>query len=164
MRQPSAPLVAWIARPAVGVLAADHVRYAPDETGGVLLGYWGNVLEVVITEATSAGLGAEHSQARYAPDSKHDASEIARIYEQSGRIHAYLGDWHSHPAGSLGLSRRDRRTLARIGRHEEARAAVPLMAILASESEQLTLAIWALGGHERRRRVVACQVRLYGKT
>jgi proteasome lid subunit RPN8/RPN11 len=54
------------------------------------------------------------------------------------------GDWHSHPAGVLELSRRDKRTLRRIGSFEAARVPEPVMLITAGPP--WTIGAWRLRG------------------
>jgi integrative and conjugative element protein (TIGR02256 family) len=120
----------------------DHVRHAPAETGGVVMGYWVSDREVVITAATSAGSQATHREDGYEPDVDHDQREIARIYQESGRLHTYLGDWHTHPDSAPGLSRRDRNTLRAIATDAGARTPEPLMVIIGSSVDGLTLAVW----------------------
>lgn len=120
----------------------DHIRHAPAETGGVVMGYWVSDREVVITAATSAGPRATHREDGYEPDVDHDQLEIARIYHESGRLHTYLGDWHTHPGSGPGLSRRDRNTLRAIAVDAGARAPEPLMIIIASSLDGLSMAVW----------------------
>jgi len=123
-------------------MALDHGREAPAETGGIVMGYWVSEKEVVITAATSAGPRAGHCEDRYDPDVEHDQAEIARIYAETGRLHTYLGDWHTHPDSGPGLSRRDRRTLRAIASDPGARAPTPLMVIVASTPIDLVAAVW----------------------
>jgi integrative and conjugative element protein (TIGR02256 family) len=116
-------------------LIAECERIDPCETGGVLLGYWGDgTQEPVITHSVGPGPDALHEPVRFRPDQPYQLAEIASLYESSERTIQYLGDWHSHPSGSGGLSTVDRRTLRRIARCRTARAACPLMLVLAGES------------------------------
>jgi integrative and conjugative element protein (TIGR02256 family) len=113
----------------------------PCETGGVLLGYWTEGGEAVVTAATGPGPAASHSETEFIPDDDYQEQMIDEAYVDSGRRHTYLGDWHTHPYGGNLLSYKDRRTLQRIARHPEARAPIPLMAVLAHD-EDWRLAIW----------------------
>jgi integrative and conjugative element protein (TIGR02256 family) len=113
---------------------------APDETGGVLVGYdAGNGL--VVEAITGPGPNATHKPHAFEPDHEHQEKEIARIYACSGRRHTYLGDWHSHPGGGVDLSSQDRRTLRAISRHKPARMPEPLMVIV-SGIDDWTVAAW----------------------
>lgn len=118
-------------------------RRFPLETGGILMGYWaeGRDSEVVITAASEPGPSARHSAKGFTPDADFDRAWVTRVYRESGRTHTYLGDWHSHPGGSLGLSYRDRWTLARIAGDRAARIPTPVMAILAG-GPSWKLALW----------------------
>lgn len=129
------PETAWIAEPVLAELIAECERVDPCETGGVLLGYWGDgTQEPVITHSFGPGPDAVHERDRFRPDQPHQLAEIARLYESSERTLQYLGDWHSHPSGSGDLSTLDCRTLRRIARCRTARAARPLMLVLAGKS------------------------------
>ena len=117
------------------MLAEAASRY-PLETGGVLMGYWTeNYKEVVVTAVTGPGPKAIHKTTSFAPDADFHETEISRLYNESGRVHTYLGDWHTHPNGTCYLSRKDRATLKRISRYKAARAPAPIMAILAGSSD-----------------------------
>lgn len=106
-------------------------RVAPCETGGVLVGYWARpAREVVITAVLGPGPRAVHLEERFEPDSEYHRREVARLYEASGRLHSYLGDWHTHPRSGPWPSPLDHKTLRTIARDPGARAATPLMAIL----------------------------------
>jgi integrative and conjugative element protein (TIGR02256 family) len=126
-----AEIVVWLPDAALHTVVCEAERRAPAESGGVLLGYWSADREVVVCDVVDGGPGAEHAPDRFVPDPNHQASEVARLYEESGRLHTYLGDWHSHPAGGLSLSRTDVATARRIARSRAARCPRPLMLLTA---------------------------------
>jgi len=114
------------------------------ETGGVLLGYWIRPFqEAVMTNAVGPGPRGIHRKNRFVPDCEYQESEVARLYEESGRLHTYLGDWHTHPKRGTLLSRRDHRTLIQIASFRNARTPAPLMGILICEPDW-ALTIWQL--------------------
>jgi integrative and conjugative element protein (TIGR02256 family) len=119
----------WILSDALARIVEEANRQAPLETGGLLLGYERDS-EIVVTEVIGPGPAAGHGATTFIPDHEHQETELARLYEASGRRHTYLGDWHSHPGGSATLSRTDRRTLRRIARSPQARAPRPLMVVV----------------------------------
>lgn len=123
------------------LIVAEARARRPLESGGILMGYWLRPGEVVITTATRPGREAQHYRSRYEPDAQHDAEAIARSYAASGRLHTYLGDWHSHPDAAPRPSRLDRATMAVIARHADARAAVPVMLIV-RPSEATSMSVW----------------------
>lgn len=128
-RQPLA--TAWVSRSAIDTMFSEADRTYPCETGGVLMGYWAvPYTEVVVTRAIGPGPHASHEQFSFIPDYQFHDLEIARVYETSGQLHTYLGDWHSHPASVAYVSKLDSRTLKTIAAFGPARAPVPLMAIL----------------------------------
>jgi integrative and conjugative element protein (TIGR02256 family) len=127
-------------RNAFDFMLAEAARRYPLETGGVLMGYWSEDYKAVaITAITGPGPKAIHKRTAFVPDSDFHEAEISRFYVHSGRIHTYLGDWHTHPDGICHLSSKDRATLKRISRYKAARAPMPIMGILAGSSD------WRLG-------------------
>ena len=131
----------WIMESNIDEMIAEAEHRFPDESGGALLGYWAKACEeVVITDVIGPGPAAIHRAQSFLPDSEYQEKEIACRYEESGRLHTYLGDWHTHPQSIPYLSRKDRRTLKTITRHQEARVIAPLMAILWWPS--WTIEIW----------------------
>ena len=138
----SSSLMAWIARGVERAIVEDARRWAPLETGGVLLGYWTDGHSaVVVKDAIHAGPEAVHRDLMFLPDTDYQEREIARRYELSGRVHTYLGDWHAHPGGGSSLSRLDLRTLRTIANSPEARASFPLM-VVAYGGDPWRLSAW----------------------
>lgn len=126
-------------------MVAESDDRAPDETGGILLGYEvASEFALVVTDLVGAGPAASYSVSEFVPDGRWQESEIARIYRASGRRTTYLGDWHSHPDGFLNPSRRDHRTARAIARHPPARVRRPLMLIGAREDGAWRVAAFRL--------------------
>jgi len=123
--------VAWVQQAVHDDLLAQADEHAPYETGGLLLGYRHHSTEVVITDAIGPGPRANHRRTGFDPDTDWQTAELARRYDAADRRIRYLGDWHTHPAGTTALSRTDRRTLRAIGRHPDAHCPQPVMAVLA---------------------------------
>lgn len=154
-------MIAWIPRSALLDMMHEADRVTPDETGGILIGYWVSPgPELVITTAVGPGLLAIHERRRFVPDGAYHEQAVCQQYEASGRMDVYLGDWHTHPGGEARLSGTDRRTLAAIAHHADARLAHPIMAILnGGTDERWHLSLWR---YEHWPRVVApLAIRLY---
>lgn len=114
----------------------------PSETGGVLAGYWADFDDqIVITHMIGPGLRARHRRFSFSPDYKYHREKIGRVFDESGGKITYLGDWHSHPMGTVNLSFSDHITLLRIARRKKAYAPTPLMFIWAGDI-QWTPAAW----------------------
>ncbi len=114
----------------------------PNETEGVLIGYQVKLYEeAVITDATDPGPKAEHQLYNFFPDNEYQKTEIKNYYHASGRLHTYLGDWHTHPQAPAYLSATDKKTLRRIASYTEARIPIPLMAVL-GEGPNWILKFW----------------------
>ena len=133
--------IAWVERMVFKQMSLDADHLCPKETGGVLMGYWASLDQVVITNMIGSGPNAAHNRYSFTPDDQWQAAEISRIYEESGRVVTYLGDWHSHPGGSPSLSIKDLITLFRVAVHKPARASKPLMGILYN-NPQWELEVW----------------------
>lgn len=140
------PVTAWISEPALAELRALADRAFPLETGGLLLGYQTHQEILVITQIVGPGPKAVHRDHGFEPDTPWQAAELARRYEAADRHLDYLGDWHTHPRGSATLSRRDRRTLSRIGRDPAARCPHPMMVLLFGENPWRVAAFRSNGG------------------
>ena len=117
-------------------------RMAPQETGGVLLGYVGKNNEYVVTHLIGPGAEATHSRFRFVPDYEYQQSEINRIFMESEGVSDYFGDWHTHPKGSCHISLMDRRTLQRIKNTPEVNVNFPLMVIACDGRKTWNVAAW----------------------
>ena len=134
--------IASVSERPLAEMVCEAERVSPDETRGALVGYWAEPhREAVITDVTGPGPNALHLPHNFLPGDEYQESEIARLYHASGRLHTHLGDWHTHLRSSADLSRLDRRTLRKVATHPEARAPVPLMAVLGGGPEW-TLKVW----------------------
>jgi integrative and conjugative element protein (TIGR02256 family) len=131
----------WLSNKEITRMIAEANQFAPKETGGVFMGYRTKD-SVVITDMIGAGPEATHELTLYRPDRKYEHAEIARVYERSNRIYSYLGDWHTHPAGLLRLSHKDKIALKAVARCKEARVDQPITAILAGEKDNWRLHVW----------------------
>jgi len=116
---------------------------APNETGGMFLGWENNQRnEVVVLASVGAGPNATRTPTSFHPDGDWQQEQLAAAYEYSSGVVTYLGDWHVHPAGGFGMSRRDRRTMARTAAHPDARCPRPVMGLLARESDRYMFGVW----------------------
>jgi integrative and conjugative element protein (TIGR02256 family) len=158
------PITNWVSTACLTVMVEEARRCLPYETGGAFMGYWSDPSTVVITHVIGPGPNAMHSMHSFNPDVKYHDAEVERIYFQSGRISTYLGDWHTHPRGTARTSQKDRKTLLAIASAPEARAPIPLMAILAI-NEDWKLAVWSWQGKDIlwKARVALCVVRHFDR-
>jgi integrative and conjugative element protein (TIGR02256 family) len=140
--------VVWIDERLLKPIEAEAARHAPDETGGMLVGYWSESGDAVITGTIEGGPQAVRRPNCFVPDGIWQQERLDEIYIRSGRVHTYLGDWHSHPIGALRPSRRDRDTAKRIAKEKEARAPHPLTVIGSTYDGQWS---WAAFCYGRRR-------------
>lgn len=136
------PMV-WLSEDVIDEMASEAATAAPNETGGMLLGWENDERnEVVVLALIGPGPAASHSPSSFQPDSGWQQAQLDAAYKQSSGIVTYLGDWHVHPSGGFGMSRRDRRTMAKTASHADARCPRPLMALLAREPGRYVLGVW----------------------
>lgn len=72
----------------------------PMETGGILVGVR-TKKEFSIQEIVDAGPKSIETRSRFKKDFQYAQSELSRLYRESQGKWGYLGEWHSHPDGSL---------------------------------------------------------------
>lgn len=121
---------------AVTLIAKEIARHYPMETGGLLVGYWPNEHEVIVTGIIGPGPKAKHSTNSFFPDNRWQRRELARVYARSGRRVTYLGDWHSHPNGNPSPSRQDAATAKTIASYPAARCPRPLIFIIGCDRKK----------------------------
>lgn len=120
----------WVAGSAVDRLHQLAAAAAPEETGGLLLGYTSSDGTRVVRDVIGPGLQASHAHATFEPDHEWQTAELEHRYLESDGVLGYLGDWHSHPGTAGAPSWRDLGTMRLIARTEAARAPRPLMGII----------------------------------
>ena len=130
----------WLPNWAAQSMIDEAEQWAPDETGGALMGYVSDE-GTVVTDLIDGGPAAQRTRSGFTPDADYQLSEIAFLYQRSGRLHTYIGDWHTHPAGSPTCSTVDRGALKTVSRSPEGRCDRPLMIILAG-SDPWTMTAW----------------------
>jgi integrative and conjugative element protein (TIGR02256 family) len=155
----------WLTKDLLDSIVEESKKHACNETGGVLVGYSDSFsLNLVIEHVVGPGPGAVHSPFSFTPDHPYQEREVARLYQESGRISTYLGDWHSHPSGGLYLSPTDRKTLARIALSKEARIYRPIMAIIGGTDWELAIwqgSVYSYGILPPILRATPCKVRFF---
>lgn len=137
------PSICWIRGRALESLISEARTWPVRETGGALLGHRDGKLSV-IEQILGPGPNASHGFSHFEPDAKWQLGEGERIYAESGRTVAYLGDWHTHPHGSPNPSRQDRETAKMIATTQGFRSPHPLYAIASKRWHQLRRPSWRL--------------------
>lgn len=105
----------------------------PNETGGILLGHHASVGRfgaVVVRQLVGPGPAAVHEPRRFEPDHEWQAAQVAEHWARDQSLE-YLGDWHTHPRGSVDPSPLDRATLRVISAFPDANQPNPVMLIVA---------------------------------
>jgi integrative and conjugative element protein (TIGR02256 family) len=123
----------WLPASVLESMRAEADRSAPNETGGLLVGYWSGDTAVVVS-TIGPGPRAKHRRTWFEPDGEWQNAELARVYEVSGRVHTYVGDWHSHPGARAEMSETDRATMFAIAADADARAPRAITVILGGAS------------------------------
>lgn len=131
-------LIAWIDKNHIEAIIEEFSVWTPKETGGILMGYRIKN-QLWITDIVGPGPNAKHEYFSYSPDNDFHEEEMARIYKSSGRVHTYIGDWHTHPKSSAYLSDRDKKTMKNISGNVPSRLPEPLMLIMGSNPFEIKL-------------------------
>jgi integrative and conjugative element protein (TIGR02256 family) len=105
----------WLSKEVADEMHCQGRRWAPLETGGVLLG-WRDGDDRIVAGLIGAGDKAVHAVHAFEPDHEFQIEELGKVFARTNGDLDYLGDWHTHPAGHVAMSWRDRRTLRAIGR------------------------------------------------
>jgi integrative and conjugative element protein (TIGR02256 family) len=129
----------WISYPIFQRMIDEAEKWAPYETGGVLMGYQAQNNDLVVTDLIGAGDNATHKYTGFTPDQDYQLEQIAQVYVRSGGTITYLGDWHTHPNSKPEPSLLDKRTLTRIALTPESKNIRPIMAILGGSPTRWTL-------------------------
>jgi integrative and conjugative element protein (TIGR02256 family) len=113
----------------------------PNETGGVLLGYFDlNVNAIVIVDATSAPTDSVGTPSSFKRGTKELSDLISDASKKTAGIVGYVGEWHSHPAGvDARPSALDLNQLAELSRHMHDDGLPVLQLIVAEEQIEITL-------------------------
>lgn len=143
----------WLPRTALDQMRADADAWYAKETGGTFMGYWAARDTAVVTAIIPAGPHASHERNSFLPDQAWQQAEIARHYENSGRLDTYLGDWHTHPDEDSGrLSWKDKACLKTIIKTPAARNPKPIMVLMCGTPDDWALYSWV--GHLQTRFVL----------
>jgi integrative and conjugative element protein (TIGR02256 family) len=119
----------WISETAFRDMVEEANRTYPMETGGVLVGYFGESGEPVVFAAIGPGPNAAHLKSRFMPDHTWQCEQLEDLFQKSSGTWVYLGDWHTHPDSSPKMSQLDKRTLRSIAKYKQAENPQPLMLI-----------------------------------
>ena len=134
----------WFVRGALNELLEEAKRYRFRETGGALPG-WRDTEDVVVSRILGPGPCARHALSHFAPDHEWQGRQGRRIYWESGRRVAYVGDWHTHPRGSPRPSVQDNNAMASIAKDADFRTPSPLSLIVsrpAKRSRSFKVFVW----------------------
>jgi integrative and conjugative element protein (TIGR02256 family) len=119
----------WVDKEALDNLHAEAAKWRFRETGGALLG-WSEGDQFVVAKVLGPGPKARHGCRFFEPDATWQQGEGERIYRESGRRVAYIGEWHTHPLGAPTPSELDRETAQMIAEEPDFRSPRPLSAIV----------------------------------
>lgn len=119
--------VARIAASAFADVRDEARRWRVRETGGILIGYWEDEYHAVITHVSGPGPNARHGLYTFEPDSSFAQRHLNKIYRESAGRFSYIGDWHTHPLGSLVPSESDSATTFGVAADPTYRAPRPIL-------------------------------------
>jgi integrative and conjugative element protein (TIGR02256 family) len=108
----------------------------PMETGGLLLGHRvdHHGLDAVAVRVIGPGPKARHERYGFEPDATWQAEQVATAWTQDNTLE-YLGDWHTHPAGTTRFSPLDLAAAQTIAAAPLARQPHPIMVVAALQAD-----------------------------
>ena len=81
-------------------MRTERERHLPNETGGVLLGYFDLVMHtVMIVDALSAPPDSREEQTGFVRGVEGLEEAVAEAGRRTANVVRYVGEWHSHPRG-----------------------------------------------------------------
>lgn len=119
----------------LGIILTDGWASWPMETGGILLGrrtdhsWSADVVHVI-----GAGPHARHERYGFKPDTTWQAEQVAAAWADDNSLE-YLGDWHTHPAGTTKFSALDLAAARTITEAPLARQPNPVMMVAALRAD-----------------------------
>ena len=108
-------------------IIAEAKRWRVRETGGILVGYWVDEESAIITNVSGPGPKAHHGLYTFEPDSTFSQQQLNKIYYESDGQKTYIGDWHTHPLGSLEPSASDSETTFNVASDPDFRTSKPIL-------------------------------------
>ena len=113
-------------------MAAVARMATPNETGGTLVGSC-SPEEAVVKTALPVTRGGLFARNQFVRPSDDEDPILAKIEARSRGREKYLGEWHSHPYGSVAPSNRDKQTMYRLARSQEVATDTPLLVIVGGD-------------------------------
>lgn len=107
---------------------------APNETGGILVGYLEYGI-LFITGASDSGPHSTESPTLFVRDSEYCQDYLEQIETESCRKIRYVGEWHSHPSSAFNPSQTDIKSLESIARQDHYAVDEAVSIILSKDKE-----------------------------
>jgi hypothetical protein len=119
-------------------LRLERARRLPNETGGVLVGYFDLVMgTVTIVAALSAPADSREEETGFVRGFEGLEESVGEISRRTANIVRYVGEWHSHPRNhSAGASRTDVLLLAHLASRLKSEGLPALMLIIGEAEER----------------------------
>lgn len=124
----------------------------PDETGGILIGYYTDNLNMaVITNVEPPPEDSVHGRFSFVRGVRGLATKLRWWWAQPPADRRYfLGEWHTHPGDQPRPSPQDCREMSALSRSGRARCPEPLLLIVGGEKNRLQIGAYVFPrGHER---------------
>ena len=111
----------------------------PLETGGVLIGHYGETLDTaIVTRVTGPPPDSQRRRTAFYRGTQ-GLQELLRALWRKNEY--YLGEWHYHPGGSPEPSSTDIRRMQEIAENDDARCPEPILLVAGADCE-MTLHIF----------------------
>jgi len=108
----------------------------PNETGGILLGYWDfNINALVLVDALPAPADSVASSGSFIRGTEGLLEAIAEVHRRTAGVVGYVGEWHSHPPGMRAQPSNDDLAQLAILAQRMAADGMPIASLIVGEGE-----------------------------
>lgn len=108
------------------------IEAGENETGGILVGYFNEEKNAIVTNASDAGPNAECSPTKFLKDIPYTQAWLENQIRDNRGVVEYIGEWHSHTNGKTTPSITDVSSLTGIAQSPNYLCQTPVMLIFGS--------------------------------
>ena len=116
----------------------------PNETGGILFGYYSEDLEAATI--TDVFYNIEDSKGRFRSfvRGKKGFKRFSTYMWSNGKY--YLGEWHTHPHSLPNMSMQDKKQMVKIKENKEFKCPEPILAIVGENNNEIIIQTYIFFG------------------
>jgi integrative and conjugative element protein (TIGR02256 family) len=125
-------------------------RYAPEETGGILVGYYTDALNcAVVTDASERPPDSRSGRTWFTRGTVGLQGWLDGLWRRRNRRY-YLGEWHFHPGGAAEPSPTDTEQMAKITHSASYKCPEPVLLLVGGSADDRSyVRVYVFVGKER---------------